>query len=200
MPSISDMTDDELVAWMTTFVTVAGPNPAKYGITAAQIIEITAARNDLQTLIDARNAAEDAFRSSVTAQQDSRKTQEPKASYIYQSIKINTAIPDADKEAVGVSPNKPRTKTPPVRPESLVVNGYEDGRNVLKWKRAGNKATTQFIIEVKFEGETAFAYLATTTDTKFEQLGVKPGRRATYRVKAQRSGEESTYSNEASVY
>lgn len=200
MPNFSELTDVELLAWMDNFVTVATPAPEEYGVTAAQVTSLSTKADDLREKIAARQTADDAAKAAVKSQQGSRKNAEPDVSYLNTIIKANKNISDPNKEAAGIDVPKPRTKTPPIRPEDLVVNGYEDGRNVLKWSRAGNKSNTQFIIENKFEDETNFAYLATTTETKYEHRGVKAGRRCAYRVKAQRSGEESTYSNEAIVY
>lgn len=200
MPNFSAMTDVELLGWMDNFVTVATIAPAQYGTTAAQVNNLKNKADDLRELIAARQTADQAARAAVAAQQASRDSSEPDASFLNTTIKANPNISDADKQAVGIDPAKPRSKTAPVRPEDLTVNGFEDGRNVLKWSRAGNKPNTQFIVEFKSEGAADFAYLATTTETKYEQLSVKAGTRYTYRVKAQRSGEESTYSNEATVY
>ena len=59
---------------------------------------------------------------------------------------------------------------------------------------------TQFIIEWKTNEAVEFTYLNSTMETSYEHRGVTPGMRCVYRVKAKRSGEESTYSNEATVY
>lgn len=200
MPSFSLMSDVELISWMMNFVTVATVDPAKYGVTAAQVSNISTKATELSTKMLERQTAEDALKSAVAAQKAGRESVEPDVSYLNTIIKANPAISDADKQAIGIEPNKPPTHSPPSRPEELTANGFEDGRNVLKWKRAGNKQSTQFIIECKKGNETEFTYLNTTTETTYTQLGATPGMRCVYRVKAKRSGEESTYSNEASVY
>jgi hypothetical protein len=200
MPNFSQMSDLQLVGWMNNFISVAGADPEKYGVTTAQVADVTAVRDDLQAKISARTSAEDAAKAAVAAQKASRAATEPKLSYLNTTVKANPNVSDADKQAIGIEPNKPPTFNPPVRPENLVVNGYQDGRNVLHWNRVGNKPSTQFIIEYKVEGSENFAYLDTTTETKYTQTGATVGKRCTYRVKAKRSGEESTYSNEAVVY
>jgi hypothetical protein len=194
------MSDSQLIAWMDNFYTVTQAAPAQYGVTAEQVGAVKTKADDLRDKMAARQTAEDAAKAAVSAQKASRDSAVPDVSYLNTIIKANPNISDADKEAAGIDLRKPASKTPPVRPENLVANGFEDGRNVLKWERAGNKPNTQFIIECKADGETGFSYLATVTETKYENRGATPGKRCTYRVKAQRNGEESTYSNEAIVY
>lgn len=200
MPNFSGMTDVELLAWMDNFVSVTTTTPAQYGTTKAQIDSLKAKADELRANIATRQTADEAAKAAVASQKASRQSSEPDASYLNTVIKADPNVSDADKQAAGIETAKPRSKTAPIRPEDLVANGFEDGRNVLKWNREGNKPNTQFIVESKDATATDFSYLATTTETKYEHLGVKPGTRYTYRVKAQRSGEESTYSNEAMVY
>lgn len=200
MPNFSNMTDAEIVSWMMNFSTVAAVDPPKYGVTAAQVENISTKANSLGGKMLERQTAEEAQKAAVLAQKLSRESAEPDASNISTLIKANASVSDADKQALGIEPNKPPTYTPPVRPEDLTVNGYQDGRNVLKWKRSGNKPNTTFIIEFKLGDALVYSFLNTTTETTFEHIGNQPGVRCAYRVKAKRSGEESTYSNEAVVY
>ena len=200
MPDFSRMTDVELLAWMDNFVTVAGTAPADYGTTAAEVAAVSADADDLRSKIALRNTADDAAEAATTAQGVSRDTSESRASTLNIIIKANPDIPVENKNKIGIEMPKPPTKTPPVRPEDLVANGFEDGRNTLKWSRTGNKPNTQFIIEFKFVDDLKFQYLTTTTETKYDHRNTVVGKRCFYRVKAQRAGEESTYSNEAMVY
>lgn len=66
------------------------------------------------------------------------------------------AAADAAKTAAGIDPKKTPTRTPPVTLEQLTVMGYDNNRNVLKWKKAGKKQNTQFIIEYCQAGDTEF--------------------------------------------
>ncbi len=200
MPDFSRMSDSEILAWMDNFVTVAAPTPTDFGTTAAEVTALSAKADDLRTKMALRTTADDAADAAVTAQQTSRQSAEPEASRLNIVIKANSNIPVENKNKVGIEMPKPPTKTPPVRPENLVVNGFEDGHNTLKWSRMGNKPSTQFIIEYKLVSDVKFQYLSTTTETKYDHLGTTVGLRCFYRVKAKRAGEESTYSNEAMVY
>lgn len=200
MPNFSNMNDAEFIGWMMNFVTVATVDPPKYGLTSEQVTNISTKANAFAEKMLQRQTLEEAVKAAVLAQKTSRDSVEPDASYLNTIIKANSAVSDSDKQALGIEPNKPPTFEPPTRPEDLMANGYQDGRNVLKWKRNGNKPNTTFIIECKAGEETAFSFVDTTMSTTFEHKGMTPGMRCAYRVKAKRSGEESTYSNEAVVY
>lgn len=200
MPSFADMNDFELLEWMDNFVDVAASAPTDYGTTAAEVTALGVKADDLRAKMALRTTAEDAAEAATSAQRTSRQNAEPDCSTLNIVIKANKNIPIENKNKVGIEMPKPPTKTPPVRPENLVANGFEDGRNVLKWKRMTNKPTTQFIIEYKFVDDLKFQYLTTTTETKYDHLDCIVGKRCFYRVKAKRAGEESTFSNEAMVY
>jgi hypothetical protein len=200
MANFSKMNDAEMLEWLNNIITVAGVAPANYGLTADQITDLTAKRDLLQTRMSWRATAEDAVRSAVTAQRESRTNADTLVSFINMSVKINPDVSPARKDAIGIFMRKPPVRTAPTRPENLQANGFEDDRVVLRWDRAANKPNTQFIVECKKEGETEFAYLATTTRSKYVHLNAAPGDRCVFRVRAQRDDMESTYSNEASVY
>lgn len=200
MPSFSNMTDAEYISWTTNFIAVARIDSAKYGLTIAQIDNLEAKLTDLIEKVAARLAAADVAKAATAAQTASRNSVEPDCSYLTTIIKVNSDILDADKIALGIEPKKPATHTMPVAPTKVIVNGYEDGRNILKWDRAGNKQNTMFIIECREEVETEFKHLAATTETSYEQRNAAPGKQCAYRVRAQRSGEKSAYSNTAIVY
>ena len=200
MPNFSNMTDVDLLSWMSNFISVATIDPTRYGTNAEQITNLTTKRDDLAAKLFARQTADEAAKSAVVAQKASRQSGEPDCSYLNTVIKVNTNISDADKKAIGIEPNKSPSFTSPTRPEALVGNGFEDGRNLLRWKRSENKNTTLFIIECKKAEATEFTYLDATMETSYEHRGVTPGVRCIYRVKAKHGGEESTYSNEAAVY
>lgn len=194
------MSDMELVMWMTNFIEVVGAAPADYGLTAAQVTEVVNFRDGLQAAITKREGSEGVFRADVAAQQGSRNIADPFISFLIASIKKNPNVSPEKKINARIEPNKPATSTPPVTPAAIMANGYENGINVVRWDRSGNKPNTQFILEYREAAETSFEYLATTTETVFNHIGMKPGMQCAYRVKAQRAGQESPYSNVAVVY
>ena len=163
--SFSKMNDTDFYNWILNFVAVAEVDPPKYGMTDAQILALSNKATDFVQKITARQRVDDAFKTAVLAQRASREGLEPEISFLNTIIKANPALTDAEKQAVGIEPLKAQTFSPPTRPEALVVNGFEDGRNFLKWKRAGNKNNTQFIIEYKKGDAAEFSYLDTTTET-----------------------------------
>jgi hypothetical protein len=200
MPNFSNMTYAELAAWVQNFTIVVGANPSDYAMTAAQVTEFRAKNDDFVEKITARTAADDAAKAAVVAQRTSRQEDEAAASYYNMILKANSNISDALKVEAGIDVKKPATHTAPAIPTGLIVNGFQDGTNILKWERNGNKPGTQYLIEYRPENETDFKFLGTTTETTYTQTGATPGAQCLYRVKAQRAGEQSTFSNVAVVY
>lgn len=200
MSKFSEMTNEEMHEWIVNFVEVVGDSPTDYGLTAGQVTDLQTNNNILATKMTDRVAKDEAAAAAVIAERDARKVVEPVCSYYNTTIKGNPDVSDEAKVAAGIDLKKPPTFTSPVAPTDLVVNGFENGTNVLKWKRAANKPNTQFIIEYREASETEFEYLATSTQTTYKHTGVTPGMQCAYRIKAQRAGEESPFSNVAVVY
>jgi hypothetical protein len=200
MPKFSLMTDAELREWATNFEQVVGASPGDYGVTAAVITDLGTSNTGLGTKMTERVSIEEARKAVIVAQKESRNDLESRCSYLNTTIKADPDVSDTAKVAAGIDLPKPPTHTPPEAPAELTVKGYENGTNVLKWKRAGNKPGTQFIVEYREGAETEFEFLCTTTRITCEHKGATPGMQCVYRVKAQRAGEESPYSNTAVVY
>jgi hypothetical protein len=200
MPDFSRMTDAELREWATNFQQVVGASPTDYGVTAGLITDFSTANAGLGTKMTERVSAEEARKAAVAAQKEASSNLESLCSYLNTTIKANPDVSDVDKIAAGIDVGETPTHTAPVTPTGLVVNGFENGTNILKWNRAGNKPSTQFIVEYREGTETEFEFLCATTKTTCEHKGVTPGMQCVYRIKAQRAGEESPYSNTAVVY
>lgn len=200
MPSFSTMSEADLINWMTNCLAVADSDPEAYGLTVAKLSAMGGRLNELIAKRSARLALEDAAKAATAAQTASRKLVEADGASVETIVSGNPDISDADKIAIGIEPRKAPTYTAPVAATELVASGYENGTNVLKWNRAGNKPGTIFIAECREGDETDFKYLGAVTKTSFEHKNAVPGRQCVYRVKSQRGGEESEYSNTAVVY
>lgn len=200
MPSFSQMSNSELTAWVDNSTTIIGASPTEYGMTAGVITDLGDQNTLLKTSMTNRVAADDAASAALKTEQTERGKLEKLASFISQTIKINPDVSDSNKILAGIEPNKSPTRTPPVAPTELMVNGYENVTNVLKWNRAGNKPGTQFIIEYREGDETEFKMLDSVTETTYTHTGRTPGVKCAYRIRAKRGKESSAYSNIAVVY
>lgn len=200
MTNFSNMSDAKLLSWMKNFVGTTKDDPESFGVTAEQVANIETKMEDLEEKMAARYTAAEAARAAVVAQKLSRLSALPDCSFLATIIRKNQKIPDANKVHAAVPPRKAPAYTPPVAPFGLTVSGDETGTNFLKWKRAGNKSNTLFIIECRADGDEHFKFLGMATRTTYEQKNAIVGKQCLYRVKAQRAGEQSGYSNTAVVY
>jgi hypothetical protein len=178
----------------------AKDDPAEFGLTAAIIDIVKDKRDGMGTRIADQTAKKAAAKASTTALKTFRKGSDDAVSDV--KIAMRAAKVPADKfvqlgfdaddltpSAIAVSP-----------PSDLVVQGFSNGTNELKFNRNGNKQGTVFIIEAKIGSATEFAIVGTTQKQTFRHTGQKPGVKTVYRVRAQRGDDLSEPSNEAVVY
>lgn len=85
-------------------------------------------------------------------------------------------------------------------PEGLIVEGFADGTNFLKWQRSGNDKRNLFIVEARIGDAADYMMVGATTKTKFYHQNQKPGVPVRYRVYATRGGRVSPHSNDAALY
>src|SRR5687768_1375922 len=133
MSKFSEMSNEELHAWAVNFATVVGASPTDYGLSAGQVTDFQTNNNTFGTKMTDRIAADQAADAALTAERAFRKIVQPLCTYYNTTIKVNPDITDAAKVAAGIDLPKPPSYTPPVAPTDLVVNGFENGTNVLKW-------------------------------------------------------------------
>jgi len=192
--------DKEFSAWIGNFLTVANANLATLGMTAVDITTLQALKTDLDARIAAEVTTKDAAKAATAAKETSRKAINTAASFRAKVITANPALPNALKEQLGVTVRSVKTITPPVPPTALVVAPDATGNNALSWTGKGNKAGTQYIVEVKKSQHGAFHFVGVTTKTKYDHKAQKPGSPAIYRVKALRSDAHSDYSTQTIAY
>jgi hypothetical protein len=200
MPNFSQMTNAELTAWSDNCAKVIEAAPGDYGISPGIIIDFAEQSTKTKTSMTDRVTADDVAAAAFQTEKAERAKLIKLASFLSKTIKVNPDVSDSNKILAGIEPNKPPTYTPPVAPTDLMVNGYENGTNILKWNRAANKPETQFIIEFREAGAAEFVMLDSVTETTYTHTGRTPGVQCAYRIKAKRAGESSAYSNIAVVY
>lgn len=193
--------DTEFAAWLANFNTVAAANLELIGLSAADLTPSTTAKTALDTIITDFTAAQAAAKASTVAKRDAREAAETVARGLAQRVQVNPSVPQNVKEQLGlhVGGGQPAPAAP-VAPTGLFVRGLDNGTNVLSWSGNGNRPNTQYLIECRCGGASAWTLVDVTTKTKYEHQGCKPGERAVYRIRAKRGDVPSGYSNEAVVY
>jgi hypothetical protein len=179
----------------------ADGNAAEFGLTQADVLQIQAIRDRMETDI-ADQAAKDAAAEAATAKLTAtRKEGNKLLSLNKMTMRSNQVKDDKFAELGFGTDDSVDTPVAPLTPAELSVQGFSNGANKLKFKRNGNKQHTIFNVEAKIGNAPNFVIVGTTTTTNFNHENQTPGVKVVYRVRAQRSGGEfSEYSNEAVVY
>lgn len=190
----------EYTLWLANFNQVAGANMNTLGLTQVDVGNLTASAGNVNTAIANAVAAEASTKAVVKTKQNTLHASEKLLRAYAKKIQANPAIPDALRKQLGLPVRQPATHTPPIVPLALTVSGQADGTNTLAWNTMGNKQGTMYLIEYQNTANGGWTLLDTTTRAKYAATGFIPGQRTSYRVRAKRSEQTSTYSNEAVIY
>lgn len=199
--NIYKMSDAEFAVWLENFWAVFDANVAEFGLTATESNELKTIKDEMTAALNEKQASEETRQAKTVAFRGKRRTAVKKVAFYNTIFKANDLIADSLIEQLGLDSNDENlTSATPQQPLDLVAEGFSNGNNETKWKKNGNKPNTIYIIEGRLETQPNFAYVGSTTKTKFIHKNQTPGVRMFYRVKAQRNDKESTNSNEAVVY
>lgn len=195
------LSNPEFIIWMKNMLQVVEDNNAIAGIDPALITGSKTVRNTLETNLEEKQALEDNLSGKNQEIKFNRNDANKKAANIRAALKLNSNVPNSLVEQAGFNVDDGvKTSTPAVSPIDLVVTGFSNGINRLKWKGNGNKYGTIYIIEAKFGDSAEWVIVDVVKSTKFDHKNQSPGAKAQYRVKAKRGESVSTASNVAVIY
>jgi len=193
--------DLDYQVWLANFVTVANANLLALGLVAGDMTPVTTAKTPFDTAIPDVVTKKAALDTAVQNKDTARKNSVASVRTVVRKIQANPAVPNSLKAQLGITVRDGiPTPVTPIPPTDLVARGLDTGTNVLVWKRNGNKASIQFVIEAKIGTSTAWTLIDVTTATKYAHVFQQPGVKAIYRVRARRGTVVSDPSNEAVVY
>ena len=190
--------DANFVSLLEQFNTAAAEYGESVGLTAPQVEAISDAATAFTAAYTASEAAKNAQKGAVSTKNETRRTT---TDVIREAAAIILASPEATKTiiaAFGMNPD-PTSSGPVETPISLVANAASNGNCALTWNRNGNAQSTVFVLESK-SATSDWAMFGTTTKSKFTDPNAAPGVVKFYRVRAERAGETSGYSNETVIY
>lgn len=198
----------ELVTWVNNFLAVAGDNAAALGLSAADLADLAPKRDAFSDDINEAAAARARFESAVTVKETSRQEMQGDVRALVRRIQAHPGVSDALKRQLGVSvPSPVRNHTPPVPPADVQVMPAPNGVNSLKWSKAGNKSTTQYIVLAKSltrgagaDADAGWEMVGQTTRSRFQHGGNTPGVPMAYKVLAARANQASLPSLPVTVY
>lgn len=201
MAEVFRMNNEQFLGMVDNILAVGNANPTDYGWTAADLAALAEVKTDLQTKVDARITAAKTAKATTTAARGSRSVSDETLRVLYRKAMGQPTLTPAQATEIGL---KIRDANPspvtPNTPTRLVVNGQDNGINLLKWDRNGNTNPTQYIIEARIAPAATFSMIDSVTRTVYEHEGVTPGVKAEYRVRARRATRMTGYSNVAIVY
>ena len=178
----------------------ANTAPEDFGLTADIMTAVGNKRAGINTKIVDNISKKDAAKASTSALNTERKSGDELVSEVKAMMRLAKMPPEKfleiglDAEDVAQTPSAPQT------PLELLVEGFSNGNNNLKFKRSGNKPSTIFNIEAKIGSAADFVIIGSTTKTTWVHKNQTPGVKIVYRVRAQRGDDYSDYSNTATVY
>ena len=201
MPDISQLSPDEISAFLGNFIAVANTNKTVLGITDGDLDLLTDQKEAVDTRIVGQKSAQDAAKAATASLGSAVKTAKTNLSTRNRLISANPAISNALKAQLGLTvPDNTPTDNTPVPPIELTVTGSAAGINTLRWKRGANKPGVQYVVEAKTDGAAAWVLVDAVTATRFDHLNQTPGLPVVYRVRARRRGVLSAPSNETTIY
>lgn len=189
------LTPRDLAALINKITTKAGSTPANIGLTTELVEQLEAKSSGLTTKQEVVETTRDAYKAAQKALETEVKESKVLMRRARQKIEASDASPQ-DKSEAGM-PDSDETTSPLMAPTDLVVIA-EGTVNKLKWKKNGNSAGVQYVIEGKI-GSADWTLLDVITSTKYAHSGRTLGERAMYRIKARKSNQLSAPSNEAGV-
>ncbi|MCD9185372.1 MAG: hypothetical protein LUM44_02995 [Pyrinomonadaceae bacterium] len=178
----------------------ADGNAASFGLTQDLIDEAKTRRNGFEVKLTDQIAKKDASKAATTLMGQTRKSDDQFVSEMKATMRLAKVPPNKFEELGLDADDSIASIIAPQTPTALVVEGFSNGTNKLKFNRNGNKQNTIYIIEAKSGDAADFVIVGTTTKTTFEHKNQKPGVKTVYRVRAQRGDDYSDYSNTATVY
>ena len=202
MPTFADMSANQMVTFLSNFITVAGTtvNEEILGYTAVDITFLTAEKTGLQTALADQKNKQEAAKAATTALNTLLKAARADLSTRNRNIQGNTRVNNTLKTALGLNVKQPHpVQHDPVPPEKMTATGLAAGVNVLQWNSGGNMTGVQYVIEFMTK-TTAWTRIDAVTPRRYEHTGQTPGVPILYRVSARRRGITSLPSNEAAVY
>lgn len=204
MANPNKMTRADLVNFAANLATAVA-NGMVSGFLAAQNTAFSDAVTDANALLDANET--DAVNSLATYQMEVHEAQDAAVALrlLIQNVKdAMRAVNSPGSEYVALGFDMPvfdRQVVIPETPTDLAAFGTSNGVNQLSFVSHNIPGTVTFAIQAIIGDTADYILVGTTTQQKWNHLGVVPGQFYQYRVRAQAARNVvSDWSNEAVVY
>lgn len=182
------------LSWTRSHAPIFTARAADIGLTVDRAAEFAAAVDEAQALIEAQEAALNAYRTATTAMEAGlARLREVTGGTVRTIRAFAESAPDPQEvfSAALIQPQaRPSPAAPPAQPSSLgVVLRTVDGAMQLRWKARNPKGTqgTSYIVQRKLPGESGFTFLGVTGAKRFTDASLPAGASSVqYTVQGQR--------------
>jgi hypothetical protein len=193
--------DTLYTAWLNQLATQADALKVQLQLSNSQVTALQQAASQWATAYANHVAAVENARARAVGKAAVRRSTEETVRTICRIVQANPTVPEDAKRDIGLPVHdKEPTPVMPQTPTGLYVIGLENGANVLRWKRNGNKTGVQFIIEAKYSANAPWTQIGSTTRSSWMHEHQVPGVKVWYRVIATRTKFKSLPSTAATVY
>lgn len=191
--------DLEFQDWTGNFITIANLNLSILGLTSADMTPITSDKALLDTSITDNEAKQAAAKAATKKKDLIRNATEAKARALVKRIQAKADVTADIKRLLQITVPGESPSVPPQIPLDLVARVISENTYELVWKRNGNSQTVIFIIEASFGNTNTFTQIGAQNKASFVYTALVPGQKIVFRVKADKAGIFSPYSNIAVV-
>ncbi len=175
-------------------------DPAAVGLVADDVSGLAALRADFNTKLAAALAAKAALANAVAEKDASRATLQNTLRRLAKRIQADPTVTDDARRAAGIPvPDRVRSTNAPITPSQLVA--VEDGSSaaLLSWNSNGNTSGIRYVVEKRVGNAGEWSLVDVVSATKKRVVGLTPGVRVDFRVKARRGAVDSDPSSVSSV-
>lgn len=103
MPDYLPLSDAELVAWMTNFVTYAAANLAALGLTPADMSPVSGTQGNFAATFNANIAARNAAKNAAQAKDVARAGLETQVCIVVHKLQGSTSVTNAQRQSLGIT-------------------------------------------------------------------------------------------------
>lgn len=168
------------------------------GFSAEAEASASAAADSFATALTASDNAKAIAKGAVATKDATRKSSTATVRALAAQVKSNPLATPEILADFGMNPSPSTSGTVKI-PTNLVVQPQTQGFAKLTWKRNGNTSNTVFVIQAR-TGTGQWTIIGTSTKSSFIDPSAIPAVPKWYRVRAERGGSVSAWTNEVSIY
>lgn len=192
--------DQALLAWAVHLHSVANTNAAALGLSGTTLTDLMAFITNFDVALQDHLFTQSEAKAKTAAKKAASNAMTEFIRQVVRAINGHPGVSDALKIELGIKhPPEPMPEQPEP-PIDLVAKLDGFGTVRLSWKRGANRSGTTFWVESRDYDSAEWTFVSSTLATRFQVVGLEPGRATAYRVVARRANQTSVPSNPVFVY